>query len=304
MRVGVTGASGLIGSALTRALTERGDEVVRFVRPDSARVEGLTLRWDPRRGSFDEGDLDRIGGFDAVVHLAGQGVADKRWTAEQRYEVLNSRIASTSLVVEILRASKHAAAVLASGSAIGYYGSRGDELLDEHSSAGEGFLADVCMHWEAAALEASQLGSAVATLRTGIVMSAVGGALARQLPLFRLGLGGRLGTGRQWLSPISLDDEVRAILWVIDHRLSGPFNLVAPEPVTNAVFTAAMGHALHRPSVTRVPAFALRAILGSQLANQAILASQRVVPRALSDSGFDFVHPDISSILRAVLSRA
>lgn len=304
MRVGVTGSSGLIGTALTRALSERGDQVVRFVRPDSVRVEGLTLRWDPREGSFDEGDLERIGGFDAVVHLAGQGVADKRWTSARRREVLDSRIASTSLVVEILRASQNPAAMLASGSAIGYYGSRGDEVLDEHSSAGDDFLADVCVRWEAAASEVTQLGATVATLRTGIVMSADGGALAKQLPLFRLGLGGRLGSGRQWLSPISLDDEVRAILWVIDHRLSGPFNLVAPEPVTNAAFTTALGHALHRPSVMRVPAPALRAILGSQLTNQAILASQRVVPRALSDSGFTFAHPDISSILRAVLSQA
>ena len=302
MRVGVTGASGLIGSALTRALSERGDQVVRFIRPDSPPVGGLSLRWDPARGSFDEGDLERLGGFDAIVHLAGRGVADRRWTDRQRREVLDSRLSSTSLVVEILRASRGGAAVLASGSAIGYYGSRGDEVLDESSSAGDDFLANVCVRWEETARQAEQFGCAVAMLRTGIVMSAAGGALAKQLPLFRLGLGGRLGTGHQWLSPISLDDEIRAITWVIDHRLSGPFNLVAPEPVTNATFTATLGRVLHRPSKLRVPALALRALLGAQLANDAILASQRVLPRAIGESGFTFKHADVASILHAALN--
>ena len=299
MRVGVTGSSGLIGSALVTALSERGDEVVRFIRPDSAANQGLTLRWDPARQMVDEGDLRRVGGFDAVVNLAGAGLADKRWTPARRREVLESRTASTSLVVTALRVSSSGAAVLASGSAIGYYGSRDDEVLDETSEAGHDFLADVCARWEHAAREAEALGTAVATLRTGIVMSARGGALRRQLPLFRLGLGGALGSGHQWLSPISLRDEVRAVLWIIDHHRSGPFNLVAPQPLTNAAFSATLGRVLHRPARVKVPAFALRIALGSQLANEAVLASQRVMPGSLAEAGFVFEHPDAETILRA-----
>jgi len=188
--------------------------------------------------------------------------------------------------------------MVASASAVGYYGSRDDELLDETSVAGDDFLAGVCVGWEAAAAPLRDAGATVAYLRSGIVMSSRGGALERQLPLFKLGLGGHLANGQQWLSPISLHDEVRAILWIIDHRSAGPFNLVAPMPLTNRDFTRALGHALGRPAILRVPKRALKVVLGKELTTGAVLASQRVLPFALLKSGFKFKHPGATSILR------
>ncbi|MGC8510496.1 MAG: TIGR01777 family oxidoreductase [Acidimicrobiales bacterium] len=301
MRVAVSGSSGLIGSALVRALTARGDEVVRLVRPDSPTARGAVVRWDPRASSVSADDLDRVGTLDAVVHLAGAGIADRRWTPTRRREILTSRVASTSLIASMV-ASRPGVTRVVSGSAIGYYGSRGDEVLDETSSRGTGYLADVCDAWEQAIQPARHAGATVATVRTGIVMSAAGGALGRQLPLFRLGLGGRLGDGRQWLSPISLDDEVRALLWVMDQGLDGPFNLVAPAPVTNRDFTATLGRLLRRPTLAPVPRAALALVLGRDLADEAVLASQRVVPRALEASGYHFRHPDLDAILGAALA--
>ena len=300
MRVGVTGASGLIGSALAAALRARGDTVVTFVRDATRRDDAV--RWDPSRGTVDEDDLRRSGPFDAVVHLAGAGIAERRWSVARRHEILESRTRSTSLLVAALTASG-APATVASGSAIGYYGSRGDSLLDESSTSGDDFLADVCRQWEDAAAPLRAAGTAVAHLRTGIVQSTRGGALRRQLPLFRLGLGGRLGSGRQWMSPISIDDEVRAITWVIDRRLDGPVNLVAPEPLTNRDFTRALARATHRRAVAHVPAFALSLALGRDLTEGVVLASQRVLPRRLSESGFVFEAPDATTILASVLAR-
>lgn len=301
MRVAVSGSSGLIGSALVRALTTRGDEVVRLVRPDSPPVRDAVVRWDPRAATISADDLARVGPLDAVVHLAGAGIADRRWTPARRREILTSRVASTSLIASLV-ASRPEVTRVVSGSAIGYYGSRGDEILDEASSRGTGYLADVCDAWEQAIQPARRAETTVATVRTGIVMSAAGGALGRQLPLFRLGLGGRLGDGRQWLSPISLDDEVRALLWAMDQGLDGPLNLVAPTPVTNRDFTAALGRLLRRPAVAPVPRAALALVLGRDLAVEAVLASQRVVPRALEKSGFRFRHPDLEAILGAALA--
>ena len=204
MRVGVTGSSGMIGSALVEVLRARGDEVIRFVRPDTASTGDRVVRWDPNVQLVDDGDLRRVGGFDAVVHLAGAGIANRRWSPSRKQEIRSSRIDSTSLLVRALLAMASGTTFLASGSAIGYYGARDDELLDESSSPGGDFLADVCVEWERATAPFEQSGAAVAHLRTGIVMSTRGGALKKQLPLFRLGLGGRLASGRQWLSPISL----------------------------------------------------------------------------------------------------
>lgn len=303
MRVGVTGASGLIGVALVAALEGRGDTVVRFVRPDSAATSTSVVRWDPQRGLIDDDDLVRVGGFDAVVHLAGAGIGDRRWTAHRKEEILRSRVASTTLLAEAISSTRLATGQLLTGSAIGYYGSRDDELLDESSAVGDDFLAHVCQAWEAAAVPLERTGTSIARLRTGIVLSARGGALARQLPIFRAGLGGTLSTGRQWLSSISLRDEVAAIIWIIDYRLSGPFNLAAPTPVTNREFTKELGLCLHRPTILTVPALALKVALGAELATGAVLASQRVVPAALSASGFTFTDPDIRSILRATLAK-
>jgi uncharacterized protein (TIGR01777 family) len=302
VRVAVTGASGLIGSALASALEERGDDVVRFVRPGTPSTGGAVVRWDPQRRVVDEEDLARARGFDGVVHLAGVGIGDRRWSARRREEILTSRTFSTSLLIEALGSMASAPRVLASGSSVGFYGSRGDEVLDEQSPQGTGFLAEVCAQWEDAAAPLAKTGTVVASLRTGIVMSATGGALKKQLPLFRLGLGGPLSTGRQWLSPISLRDEVRAILWILDHSLGGPLNLVAPEPLTNWDFTRSLARQVHRPAMARVPAAALRIALGAGLTDEAVLASQRVVPTILTESGFVFEESDIASIFASALS--
>lgn len=303
MRIGVTGASGFIGRALVAALVERGDDVTRFVRPGSSSAAGPVVRWDPSRALVDEGDLRYAGGFDGVVHLAGAGIADRRWSRERKREILRSRTDSTSLLVSALGSLSSGAAFLASGSAIGFYGSRGDENLDESSSRGEGFLADVCVEWERCAQTIEHSGTGLALLRTGIVMSRHGGALRKQLPLFRMGLGGPLSDGSQWLSPISLRDEVRAILWVLDHHLTGPVNLVAPQPVQNREFTKILANEIHRPAFLRVPAFALEIALGNELATEAVLASQRVQPKYLAESSFKFDNPSSEAILSEALTR-
>jgi hypothetical protein len=301
VRVGVTGSSGFIGSALVAALEERGDVVVRFVRPQSEAQRGTVIRWDPSRQMVDDVDLARVGGFDAVINLAGAGIGDRRWSPTRKREIERSRLDATELLVSTLRALPSGTSMLASGSAIGVYGSRGDEMLNESSSLGHDFLAQLCAQWEGAANTLRESGSLVATLRTGIVMSAHGGALKRQLPLFRLGLGGPHSTGAHWLSPISLQDEVRAILWVIDHQLSGAVNLVCPTPLTNTEFAHDLARALHRPAIVRIPAALLKVALGGQLTTEAVLASQRVVPVKLTESGFNFENPDAPSIAKQVV---
>ena len=300
MRIGITGGSGLIGGALICALEARGDTVIRFVRPDSSSNSNEAVRWDPSRDLVDEGDLRRVAGFDAVVHLAGAGIADKRWSSQRKQEIMASRVRSTKLLVSAL--SRVDTAILASGSAIGVYGSRGDQILDESAPRGSDFLASVCANWEDATQGLEKKGATVAHLRTGIVMSCEGGALKKQLPLFRLGLGGALATGQQWLSPISITDEVRAIIWVIDQKLSGPVNLTAPEPVRNLEFTKVLAQEIHRPAFFRVPATALKIALGTELASEAVLASQRVIPKVLEESGFSFANPTIRDIISSSLA--
>lgn len=297
MRVGVTGSSGLIGSALVDALGERGDEVVAFVRPETRHRPQSHVRWDPALGEVDAGDLARVGRVDALIHLAGEGIGERRWNEQQKERILKSRVTSTNLLAEV--AGVLDVGFVACASAIGWYGDRGDEVLTERSSPGEGFLADVCRQWEEATAPLEARGVSVAHCRSGIVLSANGGALARQLPLFRLGLGAALGSGRQWMSPISLVDEVRAILWILDHRLDGAVNLVAPEPLTNRDFTHHLASLLHRPALLRVPASALRVALGREMADELILCSQRVVPEVLVESGFDFSSRDAASALRS-----
>jgi uncharacterized protein len=298
VRVGVTGSSGFIASALREALVARGDEVVRFVRPDSTHVAGPTIRWDPSRGLLDESDVTSVGPLDAVVNLAGAGIGDHRWSDARRTLLRTSRLESTSLIVDSLGSLK--ATILVSGSAIGYYGSRVDETLDESSSPGDDFLARLCRDWEDRASSAPSH-VRVCHLRTGIVLGAAGGALKRQLPLFRLGLGGRLGRGDQWMSPISLVDTVRAILFAIDSPLRGPLNLTSPTPLTNTDFTRVLSRALHRPAALAVPKAALALVLGRGLSEGAVLASQRVLPRRLLENGFTFLQPDASAIVAAAL---
>ncbi|MGD1012984.1 MAG: TIGR01777 family oxidoreductase [Acidimicrobiales bacterium] len=302
MRVGITGSSGFIGTALVEALLERGDEVVRFIRPGADQTAS-TVRWDPSRQLVDDGDLQRAGRLEAVVHLAGAGIADKRWNDTRKREIVTSRTQSTALLVSTLAALPDGTPRLASGSAIGFYGSRGDEVLNESSSAGHGFLAATCKQWEESALALRARGTTVALLRTGIVLDRRGGSLKRQLPLFQWGLGGTLANGHQWTSPISLRDEVRAILWIIDHDIDGPVNLTCPTPLANRDFTRVLAHEMHRPHLARVPRVGLQIVLGAQLTSEAVLASQRVVPHVLVEGGFSFEHPDATSIVRAALEK-
>jgi uncharacterized protein (TIGR01777 family) len=297
MDIAITGSTGLIGTALVDSL-EGTHRVLRLVRPDSVGADGDTAAWDPAAGTIDRAALE---GIDAVVHLAGVGIADSRWTDEQKRRILTSRTEGTGLLARTLAALDRPPSVLLSGSAIGYYGDHGDEVIDETASSGDDFPAEVCRRWEAAAQPAVDAGIRVAFLRTGIVQSTRGGALAKQLPFFRLGLGGRAGSGRQYVSWITLHDEVRAIEHLLAAEVSGPVNLVAPEPVTNAEYTKALGRAVHRPT-TILPMFGPRLLYGRELADSLLLTSQRCVPAALTGSGFTFDHPEIDGALRAVLS--
>jgi hypothetical protein len=297
MDVAVTGSSGLIGSALSPVLTAAGHRVLRVVRTAEGGPD--TLRWDPEAGTIDAGGLEGVGG---VVHLAGEGIG-RRWSARQKARILDSRMAGTRLLAETLAKLSRPPAVLVSASAIGVYGDRGDEVLTEASPPGGGFLASVAQGWEAATEAAQTGGIRVAHLRSGEVLSRHGGALAKMLTPFRLGLGGRLGSGRQWVSWIAIDDEVAAIVHIIgDESLVGPVNATAPNPVTNAEFTKALAGALHRPAVLPVPAPALRLLLGREMADELLLVSQRVIPERLNGSSFSFQTPEIASALARVLA--
>ena len=296
MQVVVSGSSGLVGRALCRDLAAHGHEVRPLVR---GRAGPEQRSWDPDGGTLDP---DALAGADAVVHLGGAGIGDRRWGAGRRRLLVDSRVRSTALLATTLAGLDAAPGVFVCASALGIYGDRGDEVLTESSATGTGFLADLCRAWEEAAGPAREAGIRTVHLRSGIVLASSGGALAKQLPLFRLGLGGRLGSGRQWTSWVSLHDEVAAVRRVLDDdRLRGPVNVTAPEPVTNAAFTAGLGRALHRPAVLAVPAPALRLVLGRGLADEVVLASQRVLPAALEASGFAFRHPSLPAALAAVL---
>ncbi|MER5544259.1 TIGR01777 family oxidoreductase [Streptomyces sp. NPDC002589] len=303
MRVAITGSTGLIGSALTRSLLADGHQVVRLVRDRSAAASGdagASAHWDPVAGRVEPGALD---GVDAVVHLAGAGVGDQRWTAAHKQEIHDSRVRGTDTIARACAASAAPPRVLVSASATGYYGDTGERTVDESESPGHDFLSRVCVDWEAAADPARQAGIRVVHPRTGLVVSAEGGAFGRLFPLFRLGLGGRLGSGDQYWPFISLTDHIAALRFALDaEELSGPVNFTAPEPLTNREVTRALGRALHRPAFAAVPAFALRAALGEFAAS--ITCSARVVPAALHKAGFAFTHPTIDGALDSVLRPA
>lgn len=298
MRVVVSGASGLIGSALLPALRAAGHQPVALVRRPPRTAD--EIEWDPAAGKLDPGALDSA---DAVVHLAGAGIGDRRWTDDYKRELLDSRTLSTTLLADTIARSANGPRVLLSGSAIGYYGPRGEETLDETAPAGSDFLADICRQWEDACQPAHDAGARVVNLRTGIVLSAKGGALKKMLPLFRLGVGGRFGNGRQWQSWISIDDEVLAIIHLLTSSLAGPVNLTAPMPVTNTEFTRTLGKVLRRPSLLPVPRFAPALLLGGELADALLFTGQRVLPAALQADGYAFEHDTLHVALRAVLAR-
>lgn len=294
-RIAITGASGFIGGVLVPFLAAAGHEVRgvgRGVRSD--------VRWDPANGSIDAPALD---GVDTVIHLAGESVA-QRWTPAVRRAILDSRVQGTRLIAETCAAMDVRPEVLVCSSAIGIYGDRGDEWLDETSAAGDGFLADVVRAWEAAAQPARAAGIRVVHMRTGVVLNPEGGALGKMMLPFQLGAGGRLGAGTQWMSWISRHDLFRAMSFAVQSpEMSGPVNAVAPEPVTNATFASTLGRVMRRPSALPVPAFALHALYGA-MAEETILASQRVRASALEAAGFAFVHPTLSSALRFELGEA
>jgi uncharacterized protein (TIGR01777 family) len=302
MRVVVTGSSGLLGAALVPALRADGHTVATLVRREPRGPD--EFRWDPDRGRLETSVLDDT---DAVVHLAGAGIGDHRWTAAYRQKILDSRVRGTSLISDAVAARQKAAPqslALLSASAVGWYGPAADEPVEETDPAGGGFLADVVRAWEAATAPAADAGARVCLLRTGIVLSPKGGVLARQLPLFRLGVGGPLGSGRQWVSWIALDDWVAAARYLLagdGTTLRGPVNLVAPGAVTGTAFARTLGAVLRRPAVLPVPRLALRVVLGD-FADEGAVASQHVVPRALTDAGFRFAHPDLAGALRSLLA--
>ena len=296
MRLLVTGSTGLIGTSLVRARETRGDVVIRLVRrPPAASSEH---RWDPERGELDPASLD---GVQAVVHLAGESVAHGRWTARKKARILGSRVSGTRILAEAVADMGRDAPALVCASATGYYGDRGDDLLSEEEPPGNDFLAGATRRWEASCQPAANAGARVVNLRLGVVFSRTGGALPRMLLPFRLGLGGRLGSGRQYISWITLDDTIRAVVHSIDTNvIKGPLNVAAPGPVTNGELTVALGRALSRPALLTVPAFALRTVLG-EMANT-LLASTRLDVSKLRRSGFEFQHPTIDKALAAVLS--
>jgi uncharacterized protein (TIGR01777 family) len=294
----VSGAHGLIGSALIPRLRADGHRVVRLVR--GAPEGSDDVRWDPEAGRIDAAGIE---GVDAVVHLAGAGIGDKKWTPARKQLILESRTQGTDLLARTLAGLTRPPRVLLSGSAVGYYGNRGAEELTEASAPGDDFPARVCVAWETATTPAEEAGIRVVHLRTGIVLAAHGGALQRMLLPFKLGLGGRMGSGEQYMSWIALDDHVGAMRHLLTaDSVSGAANLSAPNPATNAEFTRALGAALHRPTALPTPLLPLKAVYGAELVEHLLVNGQRVLPRVLEQSGYEFAHPELDDALRAVLA--
>jgi uncharacterized protein (TIGR01777 family) len=297
MKIVISGASGLIGTQLVAKLSSSGHDVVRLVRRSPKSGE---IQWNPKTGTLDAAALE---GVDAVIHLSGAGIGDKRWTSGYRKEILDSRTATTALLATTMASLSRKPSVFLSGSAIGIYGARNDEQLTEVSTHGTGFLAEVCEQWEAAAKPAVDAGIRTVYLRTGIVLTPKGGALKKLLPLFKLGVGGKFGSGKQWQSWISIDDEIGAIEHLLTANVSGAVNLTAPNPVTNAEFTKLLASVLKRPAIVPVPTFAPKILLGGELADALLFTGQRVIPAALNASGYMFKHTTLESAFRSLLSK-
>ncbi len=297
MKILVSGGTGLIGTALVRGLEKEKQEVTLLARTEA--VQAPRILWDPESGKVSPPLLE---GFDAVIHLAGESIANHRWTPSVKERILESRTRGTGLLSQILGGLSRPPKVLVSASAIGFYGDRGDEILTEESSAGSGFLAEVCQAWESSCSPAVARGIRVANLRFGVVLSSQGGALQKMLLPFKLGLGGKIGSGRQWWSWVSLNDVVGAVRHVLaTDNLSGPVNVTAPTPVTNALFTKELGRALHRPALIPMPAFAAKLALG-EMAEALLLASARVEPKKLLANGYFFKDPALANALPKLLN--
>jgi uncharacterized protein len=297
----VTGSSGFLGSALVTALEAGGHRPIRAARAGRGDVGADTVAWDPDGGTMDAGALE---GIDAVVHLAGAGIGERRWTNDRKHVIRNSRARATKLLTRTLVSLDRKPSVLVSGSAIGYYGTLRTEDLTEASPPGDGFLADVCAEWEAAAAPVRSAGIRLVTIRTGSVLGRDGGLLGRLLPVYQLGLGGKTRHGDQWMSWISLTDEIAAILFALQtDAVEGPVNLTTPNAVSNAEFAHALGRALHRPAFISTPLTPLRLLYGRELVESLLLASQRVLPEVLEASGFEFRYPTLDDALRHELAR-
>jgi uncharacterized protein len=289
-RIAITGASGLIGTALVGHLKAEGHTVQRLVRRPA--ISSDEVQWDPQTGYV---DIEALRGVDAVIHLAGVGVGDKRWSKKYKSEILNSRLLGTTTIAKAV--AEIQPQVFISASAIGWYGESGNRAVVESDSVGEDFLAAVCREWEGAA----DLAAPVRTvkIRTGLVLDPTGGALGKMLPLFRLGLGGKLGSGKQWWSWITLHDVIRAISFILDSKIEGTVNLTAPNPVTNQEFTSALARAMHRPALFPAPALALKIALGGF--SSEILGSKKVMPQVLTDAGFTWDYPHVTTALTALI---
>jgi hypothetical protein len=298
MKILIGGSHGLVGTALIKTLEADGHEIFRLVRHyPGAETE---IEWSPDRYSI---QLARIEGFDAVVNLAGESIAEGRWTEEKKRRIRESRVKGTKLLGDALANLSSPPKTFICASAVGYYGSRGDELLTEASTPGNDFLAEVCVEWEKATALASEKGIRVLNTRFGVILDAHGGALAKMLPPFRMGIGGRIGSGKQWMSWIALDDVVAALKFALTNEgLSGPVNFVAPNPVTNAEFTKTLGKALSRPTLFPIPAFGVRLIFG-EMADALLLSSQRVAPERLKEAGYQFQYQQLEAALRHVLQK-
>jgi len=298
MRILVSGSSGLVGSALIPSLTAAGHEVVRLVRSRSASPSKELVSWDPAGNQIDATGLE---GIEAVVHLAGESIASGRWNAERKSKIRDSRVTGTRLLAESLARLSSPPKVFACASAIGFYGDRGDEILTESSTTGTGFLPDVCREWESACQPLTTVGTRVVNLRFGVVLSHRGGALKQMLLPFKLGAGGILGNGRQYMSCIALDDAVGVIEFALNHyTVRGPINVVCPQPVTNYDYTKSLGKLLGRPTIFPVPGFAARLAFG-EMADALLLSSARVIPERLVAAGYQFRHPTLEDSLRSAL---
>lgn len=299
MDVAISGASGLIGTALSRSLTAAGHRPIRLVRRDPVPGQD-EIAWKPADGMIDSESLE---GIDAVVNLSGAGIGDRRWSPEYKRLLVSSRVDSTTLLAETLAKLDRPPSAFLSGSAIGYYGSNGDTIATEESPPADDFLAKLCVDWEAAARPAADAGIRTVLLRTGVVLSAEGGALPKFLPLFKFGVGGRWGNGRQYLSWITIDDITGALLHLLGSDIEGPVNLTAPNPVPNEEFTSTLGRVLGRPTLLPVPPFGPKLLLGSERADALLFDSLRVLPGVLGEAGYAFESSDIEGGLRAVLGR-